>query len=180
MATRATKEEALRHFADWLRGRSNKEIDYATAKYPRDGQSLEWVDYVRSKDLLRAIKAHPELLLQQETTSSSSVGGGSATLSAGGVAPASAAAAAGSAGAAAAATAGDGSDGAQKQPQQQQLDDAAAQQLLQQLVRARLLLPADRHFKRAKPGKQRLVKWPRTLDPLPLVRWAVGLLLSLG
>jgi hypothetical protein len=35
---------------------------------------------------------------------------------------------------------------------------------MQRLLQARLLLPADRKFKKAKPGKKKVVKWPRTLE----------------
>jgi hypothetical protein len=33
------------------------------------------------------------------------------------------------------------------------------------LLEAKLLLPADRKFKKPKPGKKKLVKFPRTLEP---------------
>ena len=33
------------------------------------------------------------------------------------------------------------------------------------LLKNKLLLPCQRKFKKAKPGKKKLVKWPRTLEP---------------
>jgi translocation protein SEC62 len=39
------------------------------------------------------------------------------------------------------------------------------QDLVARLLEAKLLLPADRKFKKPKPGKKKLVKFPRTLEP---------------
>jgi hypothetical protein len=32
------------------------------------------------------------------------------------------------------------------------------------LLKHKLLIPCERKFKKAKPGKKKLVKWPRTLE----------------
>jgi hypothetical protein len=37
--------------------------------------------------------------------------------------------------------------------------------LVTRLLEAKLLLPADRKFRKPKPGKKKLVKFPRTLEP---------------
>ncbi|WIA24068.1 hypothetical protein OEZ85_013679 [Tetradesmus obliquus] len=39
------------------------------------------------------------------------------------------------------------------------------QDLVTRLLEAKLLLPADRKFRKPKPGKKKLVKYPRTLEP---------------
>eukprot|EP00879_Flechtneria_rotunda_P015341 GHRR01016037.1.p1 GENE.GHRR01016037.1~~GHRR01016037.1.p1 ORF type:complete len:328 (+),score=83.91 GHRR01016037.1:452-1435(+) len=43
--------------------------------------------------------------------------------------------------------------------------------LVIKLVHEKLLIPADRKFKKPKPGKKKLVKWPRTLKPVPGAAW---------
>jgi hypothetical protein len=36
--------------------------------------------------------------------------------------------------------------------------------LLAMILRAKLMSPADRKFKKPKPGKKKVVKWPKTLE----------------
>jgi hypothetical protein len=43
--------------------------------------------------------------------------------------------------------------------------EEAASAALEVLLDAKLLLPAARRFKKPKPGRKKLVKWPRTLEP---------------
>lgn len=42
-------------------------------------------------------------------------------------------------------------------------DDQIAE-LVSRLIQAKLMIPADRKFKKPKPGKKKLVKWPKTLE----------------
>lgn len=42
-------------------------------------------------------------------------------------------------------------------------DDQVAD-LMSRIFEAKLMAPADRKFKKAKPGKKKLVKWPKTLE----------------
>jgi hypothetical protein len=37
-------------------------------------------------------------------------------------------------------------------------------ELMTKVMQAKLMSPADRKFKKAKPGKKKLVKWPKTLE----------------
>jgi hypothetical protein len=37
-------------------------------------------------------------------------------------------------------------------------------ELMTKIMQAKLMSPADRKFKKAKPGKKKLVKWPKTLE----------------
>ncbi|KAF6255893.1 hypothetical protein COO60DRAFT_1702590 [Scenedesmus sp. NREL 46B-D3] len=48
------------------------------------------------------------------------------------------------------------------------LQEDQVQDLVTRLLEAKLLLPADRKFKKPKPGKKKLVKYPRTLEPAVL------------
>ena len=50
------------------------------------------------------------------------------------------------------------------------------------MLRRRFLIKADRMFKKPKPGRKRLVKWPKKLVPAesPLVRLIVPLILRLA
>ena len=50
------------------------------------------------------------------------------------------------------------------------------------MLRRRFLIKADRMFKKPKPGRKRLVKWPKKLVPAesPLVRLIIPLMLRLA
>ena len=50
------------------------------------------------------------------------------------------------------------------------------------MLRRRFLIKADRMFKKPKPGRKRLVKWPKKLVPAesPLVRLIILLMLRLA
>jgi hypothetical protein len=49
--------------------------------------------------------------------------------------------------------------------------------MMGRIFQAKLMTPADRRFKKAKPGKKKLVKWPKTLEHADVCRggfWVVG------
>lgn len=51
-------------------------------------------------------------------------------------------------------------------------DDQVAD-IMSRIFEAKLMAPADRKFKKAKPGKKKLVKWPKTLEHVEV--WLLGL-----
>jgi hypothetical protein len=142
---------------------------------PCSPQALEWKDYLRGKDIARWLRQQQQLL--DEHTRPQGAGAASSPVSLQSVVFCCTHIDAVAVAAAAAAdddecllhmhlhlpTSATTPPSLTGRSQEDQVAD-----LVGQLLSRRLLLPAERRFKKPKPGRTKLVKWPRTLDVLPV------------
>lgn len=139
----ADQKDPYRRAADLLRD-GKKGVDYAQAKLEREGEgNAEWVEFVRGKDLARFLREHPEVMegLVQPLRA--------------------------------------GDEGVEMAFDKISLTvhpshpilftgrtiEDLIRDLVHFFIHKGLMLKTDRKYKRPKPGKPRLVKFPRTLLP---------------